>query len=398
MNDIPVPERLLEVFHNKRPMPLKLEFRPTKRCNLYCRHCWRRLSGKREVNCDNELSPERYVEFVREAVGLGVRKVELVGGGEPLFDPDAAMTIFREVKRQGMFGNLITNGTRFTDEIICEMVELGWDRIMFSIDGANAKTHDYIRAQTGVFRRAVTAIKRFTYWKRKLGVDRPLLGMIPVLTNRNCTQFKNFVELAHRLGVYHVGFKPLAVQTPDAQKLKILPSRLEEMNSSISEAIPIADKYDIDTNLRSIVHKPDNDVVEKADEVATLYRKDVSAMRAQLNSSLGLASGGLAPRGLDDIYGRFSSFLQVPCYLPWIHLTITPGGDVLPCTGAGTLKGLPNVRETSLGNALSGEMFTSFREQLAQGILPKVCEGCCVGLFFDNQRYRKALVEQLEGM
>ena len=37
MYEIPAPERLLEVFRQRRPLPLKLEIRPTKNCNLHCR-------------------------------------------------------------------------------------------------------------------------------------------------------------------------------------------------------------------------------------------------------------------------------------------------------------------------------------------------------------------------
>lgn len=393
MDDIPVPERLLEVFHTRRPMPLKLELRPTKRCNLYCRHCWRRLPGTPEVNCDDELPPERYVDLIREAVGLGVRKVELVGGGEPMFDSDAAMAYFREIKRQGVYGDLVTNGTRFTDEMIREMVEFGWDRIMFSIDGADARTHDYIRAQQGVFKRALTAMKRFAHWKLKLGVDRPLLGMVPVLTNRNHTQFSDFIRLAHKVGAYHVGFKPLVVQTKDAELLRIPDSQLWEMNRCITAAIPLAEKYGIDTNLTSIMHKPSNEVVKKSVDVTELYTEDVETTRNKLATRLALTQGALTAGGPGAIYERFLRFVQIPCYLPWVHLTITPEGDVQPCSGAGSLKTKLNVKDASLKEILLGEVFADFRENLAQGEFPAVCKGCCVGLFLDNRRHRQVLVE-----
>lgn len=393
MNDIPVPDRLFEVFHRKRPMPLKMELRPTQRCNLNCRHCWRR-AHKGEVRYDDELPAERFVELIREGAKLGVKKTELVGGGEPTFDPAAAMAYVREIKHQGMFGDLVTNGTRFTDEMIREIVELGWDRIMFSVDGANAHTHDYIRARQGVFVKAVTSIKRFTYWKRKLSVDRPLLGMIPVLTNRNYMQFRDFVELAQRVGAYHVGFKPMFAFHHSAKALMISEPQLLEMNASIAEAIPLAERFHIDTNLRALIHKPGNEVVKKAVDVTELYLEDVDATRARLADTLALTQEEMNEGGADAIYERFIRFIQIPCYLPWFHLTITANGGILPCTGAGSLDEQPNVRDASIEEILDDEIFVNFRNLLAAGKFPAACKECCVGLFLDNRRYREELVKR----
>lgn len=390
-DDASVPDRLLEVFRRERPMPLKLEIRPTNRCNLNCLHCWRRTHPKRAY--ENELPPGRIVKLIGEAAELGVQKVELVGGGEPTFDRNAAMDYVREIKRQGMFGDLVTNGTLFTKEMVREMVEFGWDRIMFSIDGANADTHDYIRGRKGVFERAVRNIRLFSTWKSRLGLERPLLGLVPVLTNRNLTQFSDFIELAHSLGVYHVGFKPLVVEHDLGDTLRIRENQLLEMNRHIEAAIPLAEKYGIDTNLHSIIHKPGNEVVKKSVDITRLYKEDAEAAGALLKKRLSPTAGDTFVGGSEAVCGRFLKFVQIPCYLPWIHLTITPEGDVVPCSGAGKLNPKPNVRDASLKEILFGDIFTRFRESLEKGEMPALCKGCCVGLFLDNRRFRAELLK-----
>ena len=55
-----------------------------------------------------------------------------------------------------------------------------------------------------------------------------------------------------------------------------------EMNRHIAVAIPLAEKYGIDTNLHSIVHRPSNEVVKKSADVTQLYREDVESTRAWL--------------------------------------------------------------------------------------------------------------------
>ena len=393
MYEIPAPERLLEVFRQRRPLPLKLEIRPTKNCNLHCRMCWRQPI-ENVLRYDQELPPERFVELIREGVRLGARRIELVGGGEPTLNQKAAMTYFREIKAQeGVYGDLVTNGTRFTEEMIREMVELKWDRIMFSVDGANADTHDYVRGKKGAFDKTITAIERFTHWKRVLGADRPLLGMVPVLTNRNHTQFSDYLELARRLGVYHVGFKPLVHQHEVAAALQIEDNKLEEMNRHIEAAIPLAKRLGIETNLQSIIHRPGNEVVQKSVDVTDLYTEEVESTRVKLGERFGIDRRELTSGDTEKIYKRFLNFVQVPCYLPWIHLTITPEGNVLPCTGAGTLKPIPNVRDSSLEEILFGKIFTKFRQDIIRGEYPGVCHGCCVGLFLDNREHRRVLME-----
>src|SRR3989344_1169562 len=383
-------ERLLEVFAKKVPLPTKLELRPTDKCHLYCRHCWRRMETE-GFRYDDELPPSRWVEIIREAADLGIRKIEFVGGGEPMHDPDAAMRCVREVKSACIFGDLVTSGTKFTDDIIREMVELGWDRIMFSLDGANPISNDYVRFSRGAFELATWAIGRFTHWKDALGSERPLLGMVPVLTNRNYTEFKDYIGLAHKLGVYHVGFKPLFAFHESGASLQLTGEHLGAMNAHIEEALPLAQRYGIETNMDSLVHRPGNEVVKNAADVTVLYREDISATRIELAKELGLTEEELHASSLGEIYETFSKFLLVPCFLPWSHLTILANGDVSPCTGAGALKTKPNVRDTSLRDALSDEILARFRETLAKGDFPAVCKSCCVGLFLDNRRYRRDL-------
>ena len=61
--------------------PMTLELYPTLACNLSCRFC---DTTERHQPPVNELSKERLLQLVDEAADLGVQRVFILGGGEPL--------------------------------------------------------------------------------------------------------------------------------------------------------------------------------------------------------------------------------------------------------------------------------------------------------------------------
>ena len=42
-----------------------------------------------------------------------------------------------------------------------ELIDIGWDRIDFSLDGADAQTHDLLRGCSGVFDKLIATISTF---------------------------------------------------------------------------------------------------------------------------------------------------------------------------------------------------------------------------------------------
>ena len=71
-----------------------------------------------------ELSTSRYLELLRELSSFGVRRIHVVGGGEPLMRKDI-LEIMGEVKRLGMEGVLTTNGTLLDESVANVLVDMG---------------------------------------------------------------------------------------------------------------------------------------------------------------------------------------------------------------------------------------------------------------------------------
>ena len=66
------------------------------------------------------------------------------------------------------------------------------------------------------------------------------------------------------------------------------------------------------------------------------------------------------------------------CPLPWMHLHITPTGDVLPCCAGDTDYPLGNIDQDNLVDIYNNKSFQKLRQGLLTGKHPKECQHCWV--------------------
>lgn len=62
-----------------------LSWNTTKRCNLYCKHCYR---DSDEHKAENELSTEEGFRLIEQIKETGKFKILILSGGEPLLRED----------------------------------------------------------------------------------------------------------------------------------------------------------------------------------------------------------------------------------------------------------------------------------------------------------------------
>ena len=150
-----------KIFHwskGKRTGPFKLQLNPTNKCNLKCRFCWLRDFDSGTLNFD-EISHKKYMKIIEEADDLGVREIEITGGGEPMMRKDM-IKIIESIKKHGMKGRLITNGTLLNETIIEKLIAISWDEIVISLDAPDMRINDYLRGKD-LLRRLQTQLKIF---------------------------------------------------------------------------------------------------------------------------------------------------------------------------------------------------------------------------------------------
>jgi MoaA/NifB/PqqE/SkfB family radical SAM enzyme len=164
--------------------PLVANYYLTYRCNARCHFCdiWA-LEPKQEA------SFETIQHNLSDLRRLGVKYVDFTGG-EPLLRSDVEQ-VFAEAKRQGFFTSMTTNTILYPKK--AKVMQGLVDFLNFSLDGADAETHDQSRG-VKIFDTLVESVK--------LALS---LGEFPVLnhtvTAQNFNRIGEVAELGEQLGV-----------------------------------------------------------------------------------------------------------------------------------------------------------------------------------------------------
>lgn len=121
--------------------PSLIHVEVTNRCNLNCKMCGRTLMS---LKGKSDLSFDLYVKIIDQASRMGTEMIILHSWGEPLLHPDIDKMIFYASQR-GLPTWLSTNATLLDDCIGLKLIQAGLGGIVFSVDGATAKTYEEIR-------------------------------------------------------------------------------------------------------------------------------------------------------------------------------------------------------------------------------------------------------------
>ena len=126
----------------------------TLRCNAKCIHCGSTAGQKRK----NDLTYDEVLSVVRQLVAANCRLLTLIGGEYFLYPK--WRDLLGEIAKTPMRFNIVTNGMLLTEKNLDFLMDMKIDAIGVSLDGATAKTHDYIRGVSGCFDKAFDAVKR----------------------------------------------------------------------------------------------------------------------------------------------------------------------------------------------------------------------------------------------
>jgi len=160
----------------------------TYKCNLRCKHCYSESGNVSKI----ELSTEEAMRVVDQIADFGVTSLAF-SGGEPLMRHD-----FFEVARyavdSGLYVSLATNGTLLNDDNVKKLKEIGLHYVEVSLDGAEAKTHDYFRGKTGAFDQTINGLKNC--------LNQDICTCIAVTaTKNNQKEIPAILDMAEKMGI-----------------------------------------------------------------------------------------------------------------------------------------------------------------------------------------------------
>lgn len=131
-------EEIKQARREKKILSLDLEL--SHICNLRCIYCFAG-SGKAYKN---ELTFEEIKSVLDQGIELGLKKVSIVGGGEPLMYPDF-FKVTSYIRECGLEQIVFTNATLITPEVARKLRE---DRVsvVFKLNSFQADVQDYLAA------------------------------------------------------------------------------------------------------------------------------------------------------------------------------------------------------------------------------------------------------------
>ncbi|MEM5853496.1 MAG: radical SAM protein, partial [Candidatus Aenigmatarchaeota archaeon] len=286
-------------------------------------------------------------------------------GGEPMMVPEITIKMMEIVKEYGVTGRIVNNGTLWREKDIKKVVEIGWDNVIFSVDGATPEVNDKSRGVKGTFEKIIKNIKLFNHYKKVLGKDIPLIEFSTVVSKINYFQLGEIIKLAHDLKINNITFEPVFVSNPEVEKLKVSKKERDFIMKNIPEWKKLADSLNISTNLDDLLEIKE---IEK--------------------------TGKLKEKILEISRGEENPFLKIPCFEPFLWPKIEADGRVGPCSTiflSDFCKREVSVREKSFQEVWYGEEFEAFRKMIMSGKLFEACANCVSTHLSWNSKIREEL-------
>lgn len=176
--------------------------RITDVCNLRCHTCGQwgdrgflRSCSLKELK-DQEVTPERYIELLRDLKDQGHTPSVYLWGGEPMLYK-GSVEIIEEAARLGMPPSIATNGTGLADQAE-RLVDAPMFVIQISIDGPDEVTHNTSRpgaySSVNNFLTITRAIEKITAIRAERKQRLPLIASLTTINHVNYDRLVDIYE------------------------------------------------------------------------------------------------------------------------------------------------------------------------------------------------------------
>jgi Fe-coproporphyrin III synthase len=183
------------ILHPCLPDARKLYIEATTACNLECRTCIRNVWTDPQAH----MKMDTFQCIVRSLDGLpNLERVIFTSFGEPFTHP-RLLEMVEAVRRYDLAVTIGTNGLLVTSSIARDLVKLGVDRVIFSIDGGNPETYAKVRGAR--LSQVVENIHTLNEAKRQLGAVYPAVGIEFVVLRSNVAELADLARLGAELNV-----------------------------------------------------------------------------------------------------------------------------------------------------------------------------------------------------
>jgi len=194
--------------------PITVELHPSTHCNHACPGCVysiKELSTGQKHNFDMNLLPQ----LIKDMKKLGVKGVNLSGGGEPLCHPKCN-EIIKDLSKEFDVG-LITNGALFSPSSV--IGELQW--IRFSMDAGSDEVYKQTHGHVANFEKTVSVITD-TIKYRNDNKLKTTIGVSYLLTPDNYLDVIPAINIFKKIGIDYIQIKPIVLFPEDRLNLSYI--------------------------------------------------------------------------------------------------------------------------------------------------------------------------------
>ena len=161
-----------------------------------------------------ELSKVTVKKALDDIARWGRDCVVLFTGGEPFLRKDIFELIGYSV-RKGIKTEAVSNGSLINETLAQKIISSGLQNIAVSLDGANEKTHEFIR-EKGSFKKALAAVKMLVEAKKRTGRG-PQISVWTTIMKENVKELYDIIFLVKEVGVECLVYHPVIVEQDDMQ-------------------------------------------------------------------------------------------------------------------------------------------------------------------------------------
>lgn len=185
---------------------------------------------------------EKVTEILDDCAEMGVRAIQLTGGGEPTVHPQFG-EIVRAVLDRGLELALVTNGVRFPHGIVDDLMRATWLRV--SIDAGKPETYTaYRRCPPTHWGKMLDNVKALVEAKRRTS-SRVTIGVGFVVARENHTEILDAVLLARILGVDNVRISAAFTTQGAAYHREIFEEAKRQAERAVKLSTPAFRVYDM---------------------------------------------------------------------------------------------------------------------------------------------------------
>ena len=313
----------------------------TSKCNAACAYCPRTVY--REHWRDESMSMETFCRLLPV-----LRKTSLAylqGWGEPLLHPDFAAMI-RLAREAGCTVGATTNGMLLTWERCLGVVDAGLDVLAFSLAGTTPMRNDPARAGAPLAR-VLEKLDLVRQVKQERHVEKPVVHIAYMLLRSGLGDLEGLPGLMARHGVEQAVVSVLDFEPGLELSEEVLSPQTEREREELEDRF--ARLCTAGKEFGVVMHTPSFGAKDQ----------DEPACAENIGRSLFVsADGSVSPCVYANVPVDQAEYARQGRIAPYSRITFG------------------NINEQLLPTIWRGEEYARFREALAEGRPPSVCQGC----------------------